>query len=107
MAVLDRIALGCALGFALLAQTGLAVAASNPPKPGISPSTTNSVICDSRGCFGFGQRQFYTRPGQPLPITPPYTGGIPRYESPRVHLVRRALPDLQCRHQQLYDDQPR
>ncbi|TIX92338.1 BA14K family protein [Rhizobium sp. P44RR-XXIV] len=89
MAVLDRIALGCALGFALLAQTGLAVAASNPPRMGIPPSTTNSVICDSRGCFGFGQRQFYTRPGQPLPITPPYTGGVKRYDAPRVQMPPR------------------
>lgn len=89
MAVLNRIALGCFLGLALLAQAGLAVAASNPPRIGTPPNSTNSVICDSRGCFGFGARQFYTRPGQPLPITPPYNGGINRYDSPRIQIPPR------------------
>ena len=89
MAVLDRVALACALALALLAHAGFAVAASNPPKLVIPPRSTNSVICDTRGCFGFGARQFYTRPGQPLPITPPYNGGIPRYESPRIQIPPR------------------
>ncbi|NTJ65023.1 BA14K family protein [Agrobacterium rhizogenes] len=89
MAVFSKIASGCALALALLGQAGLAAAASNSPKIAIPPSTTNSVICDSRGCFGFGQRQFYTRPGQPLPITPPYTGGVKRFDSPRVQMPPR------------------
>ena len=89
MAVLDRVALACALALALLAHAGFAVAASNPPKLVIPPRSTNSVICDTRGCFGFGARQFYTRPGQPLPITPPYNGGIPRYDSPRIQIPPR------------------
>lgn len=89
MAVLDRIVLACALALALLAHAGFAVAASNPPKLVIPPRSTNSVICDTRGCFGFGARQFYTRPGQPLPITPPYNGGIPRYDSPRIQISPR------------------
>lgn len=89
MAVFDRIALGCAVGLALLAQAGLALAASDPPRIVIPPRSTNSVICDSRGCFGFGQRQFYTRPGQPLPITPPFTGGATRYDSPLIQIPPR------------------
>lgn len=89
MAVFHRIALGCALALASLSQVDFAAAASNPPRVGIPPSTTNSVICDTRGCFGFGQRQFYTRPGQPLPITPPYTGGVKRYDTPRVQMPPR------------------
>ncbi|MGG6893233.1 BA14K family protein [Rhizobium sp. BR 315] len=89
MAVFHRIGLGCALGFALLGQAGLAVAASDPPRIVISPPSTNSVICDSRGCFGFGERQFYTRPGQPLPITPPYNGGVNNYDSPRIVIQPR------------------
>lgn len=89
MAVFGRIAPGCVLALALLAQTDFAAAASNPPKVAIPPPTTNSVICDSRGCFGFGQRQFYTRPGQPLPITPPYNGGLNRYGTPRIQVPPR------------------
>ena len=50
MAVLDRIVLACALALALLAHAGFAVAASNPPKLVIPPRSTNSVICDTRGC---------------------------------------------------------
>lgn len=89
MAVFGRIAFGCALGFALFAHTDFAAAASDPPRIVIPPRTTNSVICDSRGCFGFGSRQFYTRPGQPLPITPPYTGNANRYNGPRIQIPPR------------------
>ncbi len=89
MAVFHRIALGFALAFSLMPQADFAAAASNSPKNAIPPSSTNSVICDSRGCFGFGERQFYTRPGQPLPITPPYTGGVNRYDSPRIQIPPR------------------
>jgi hypothetical protein len=88
MAVFQRIALGCALALASLAQADFANAASDARKL-ITPPRTNTVICDSRGCFGFGQRQFYTRPGQPLPTTPPYTGGLNRYDSPRVYMLPR------------------
>ncbi len=89
MTVFGRIAPGCVLALALLAQADFAAAASNSPKIVIPPRSTNSVICDSRGCFGFGERQFYTRPGQPLPITPPYTGGVNRYDAPRVQIPPR------------------
>lgn len=89
MTVCGRIALGYVLALAVLAQADFAVAASNSPKIVIPPRSTNSVICDSRGCFGFGERQFYTRPGQPLPITPPYTGGVNRYDAPRVQIPPR------------------
>ncbi|MFJ6328562.1 MULTISPECIES: BA14K family protein [unclassified Rhizobium] len=90
MVAFQRVALGCAFGLSLLTQAGLATAASDPPKIGIPlPSPGNRVLCDARGCFGFGERQFYTRPGQPLPITPPYTGGVNRYDSTRIQMPPR------------------
>jgi len=92
MAVFGRIALGCTFGFALLAQAGLAFAASNPPRVVIPQRGTNSVICDFRGCFGFGPQQFYTRPGQPLPNGPPYTNGRNVYDSPRIQIPPREAP---------------
>ncbi|MFK0162638.1 BA14K family protein [Rhizobium sp. NPDC090279] len=88
MAVFHRIALGCALALVALSQADFATAASDPRKV-ITPPRTDSVICDSRGCFGFGSRQFYTRPGQPLPITPPFTGGVNRFGNPRIQTPPR------------------
>ncbi|ASW05227.1 MULTISPECIES: BA14K family protein [unclassified Rhizobium] len=88
MAVFHRIAFGCVLALASLSQADFATAASDSRKL-ITPPRTNTVICDSRGCFGFGERQFYTRPGQPLPITPPYNGGLNRFGSPRVQVPPR------------------
>ncbi|GAC1041287.1 BA14K family protein [Rhizobium sp. No.120] len=88
MAAFHRIAFGCVLALASLSQVDFATAASDSRKL-ITPPRTNTVICDSRGCFGFGERQFYTRPGQPLPITPPNNGGLNRFGSPRVQVPPR------------------
>lgn len=82
---LGGVAVGSVLALAMLTQAASALAASNPPRIGIPPRNTNSVICDTRGCFGFGARQFYTRPGQPLPDM----NGVNRYDSPRIQMAPR------------------
>ncbi|MQB44530.1 BA14K family protein [Rhizobium sp. ICMP 5592] len=109
MTVFAKIACGCALGLALLLPLDVGYAASKNPTIVIPPRANGSVLCDYRGCFGFGRQQWYRRPGQPIP-NPPALGGGNRYDNrgivipPRNNYVPpktnyRAPVDNRARHQ--------
>ncbi|NTG50028.1 BA14K family protein [Agrobacterium rhizogenes] len=89
MTVFAKIAYGCALGLALLSPLDVSHAASKNPTIVIPPRANGSVLCDYRGCFGFGRQQWYRRPGQPIPNPPPALGGRNRYDNPGIVIPPR------------------
>jgi len=89
MTVFSKIACGLALGLALLVLPEGGNAASNGSKIVIPPRAPGSVLCDSRGCFGFGREQWYRRPGQPIPNPPPSAGGRNRFDNPGIVIPPR------------------
>ncbi len=99
MTVFARITLGCALG--LLCLMPLDALAAMPAARAVAGPVRSDIVdvqtvCDYRGCFGFGPRQWYRPPTyrppgyQPPVYYRPRAAGTPRllYQPP----TRRAVP---------------
>jgi hypothetical protein len=89
MTVFGKIAYACVLSLMLLSSLDVVYAASKNPTIVIPPRANGSVLCDYRGCFGFGRQQWYRRPGQAIPNPPPSLGGGNRYGNPRIVIPPR------------------
>lgn len=88
MTALGKISFGCVLGLALLLPLELANAASSSPQIVIPPRNNGPVVCDYRGCFGFGPRQWYRPPGYVIPNSPR------RLNDGRIYVPQRNDPAL-------------
>ena len=82
---LSRKPAACLAG--LLWLLSAVAAAALPSAPGgrqalPSAVTRAQVVCDYRGCFGFGPQQWYRRPTFPPPYLPPNNSGT--YYRPRA-----------------------
>ncbi|WP_047460864.1 BA14K family protein [Rhizobium rhizogenes] len=89
MTVFGKIAYACVLSLMLLSSLDVVYAASKNPTIVIPPRANGSVLCDYRGCFGFGRQQWYRRPGQAIPNPPPSLGDGNRYGNPRIVIPPR------------------
>lgn len=89
MTVFGKIACASVLSLMLLSPLDVVYAASKNPTIVIPPRANGSVLCDYRGCFGFGRQQWYRRPGQAIPNPPPSLGGGNRYDNPRIVIPPR------------------